>query len=165
MIISEYKRREYEQILKENKIALEKLQDEQRAAAAFGDLSENEEYHAVTASIHQLINKNAEIENILAESEVEEDDNSPNLVVGSFIEVTNVTDNREPRIFRLDVGGDTLNENPMRRVLGIDSPLGKLILNGVSGTYNLASRVGNIEYKIVKLSKDEVAKLSESHEE
>lgn len=164
MVISEYKKKEYEQTLKENKIALEKLQEDQRAAAAFGDLSENEEYHAVTASIHQLINKNAEIENILAESEVEEDDGSANFVIGSFVEVTNVTSGSAPRIFRLDVGGDTLNKNPIKRVLGIDSPLGKLILNGVSGNYTLATKIGNIEYKVRKLSKDEVLHLGEEDE-
>ena len=162
MVISATKRKELEQERKELKARYTVAQKEQQEAAAFGDLSENEEYHAAVRECNTISLRLSEIDAVLADAEVNvETDNGPRIVIDSYVEITNKTAGTAPRIFRVDAEGDTLDPTIGKCVLSVDSPVGKEILNGTKGTYHVATKSGVIEYFVRKLTQKEVAELKE----
>lgn len=147
MEITENKYIELNKELHEVKKALELSLEEQRIAAAAGDLRENEEYATARANSERLLNRKSELENFLVEATVVEADNSPIISIGSRIRVTRVdVSPSEAREFILETSGTTILDG----VLGVDSPLGKTILNGTDGIYTVHNN-GGIKYKVEKI--------------
>lgn len=150
MQITESKYIELKKELHAVKQALDASLREQELAASQGDLSENEEYATSRANSERLNNRKHEIENILNEAEVVSNDSSPRISLGSRIRVTRVTKTGEPlaesREFVLDSEGDTI----LKGVVGVDSPLGKEILNGTDGIYFVHNN-GGIYYNVEKI--------------
>lgn len=134
-------------------LALEQSLEEQSRAADAGDLSENEEYATARANSSRLMNRKKELERFIEEAVVVSDDNSPRISLGSKIEVTRVDDNDNPigetRTFTLEAEGDTI----LKKVIGVDSPLGKEILNGIDGIYSVQNN-GGIRYRVKKIIGD-----------
>lgn len=150
MKITEKRFLELTKELRDVKEALEESLKDQAAAAAAGDLSENEEYATARANSERLGNKKREIESIIAEAEVVPVDRSPQISLGSTIEVTRVTADgkplSEPRTFVLETSGDTI----LKGVIGVESPLGKEILNGSDGIYFVHNN-GGVHYLVKKI--------------
>lgn len=150
MKLTEKKYTELTRELRVVKDLLEESLAEQEAAAAAGDLRENEEYSTARANSERLNNRKRELEYILSEVEIVPADNSPSIVLGSVIDVTKVTEAGEPlgetRRFTLETEGDTI----LAGVIGIESPLGREILNGTSGVYFVHSN-GGIYYRVDKV--------------
>ena len=150
MQITEKKFIEAKKELANVSLALEKSLEEQSKAAAQGDLSENEEYATARANSSRLMNRKKELERVIEEAVIVSDDNSPRIALGSKIEVTRVNEKDEPiaetRTFTLEAEGDTI----LKKVIGVDSPLGKEILNGVDGVYQVQNN-GGIRYYVKKI--------------
>lgn len=132
------------------KASLESSLEDQAKAAAAGDLSENEEYATARANSERLGKKKRELESLLAEAEVTAIDRSPQIVVGSTVDVT-VADSKgnplgESRRFVLEISGNTVLDG----ILGVDSPLGREVLNGTDGVYFVHSN-GGIYYLVKKV--------------
>lgn len=125
------------------------IKEQQRAMAA-GDLRENEEYATARARTESLRKQRSELEEQLASAEVVPENRSPRIVIGSTIDVCKVksdgTPIGEPRRFTLEESGDTV----VKKVLGIHSSLGKLIVNGTDGIYRVAEG-GGIYYFVKKV--------------
>lgn len=132
--------------LHEVKLALDASLEEQRVAAALGDLRENEEYAIARANTERLLNRKSELEILLADATVVEADNSHVIGLGSKVRVKRVGSNSEPRVFKLETSGTTILDG----VLGTESPLGKIILNGTDGVYTVHSN-GGIDYSVEKV--------------
>ena len=119
-------------------------------AANLGDLSENEEYATARAAASRLQARKAELIKTLDEAEVIASDNSPRISLGSTVEVTKVNSKGEAlgetRTFVLETSGDTV----LKKVLGVESPLGKEILNGTDGIYTVQNN-GGISYRVKKV--------------
>lgn len=126
------------------------LQETARAAAA-GDLSENEEYATSRANSERLLARKHSLEQDLANAEVVVSDSGPRISLGSMIDVTRVDKNGNAlgntRRFTLETSGDTITA----KILGVDSPLGKEILNGTDGIYFIHSN-GGIHYRVEKVN-------------
>ena len=130
--------------------ALEQSLAEQGAAASQGDLSENEEYATARANSSRLMSKKAELEKAIEEAEVVATDNSPRISIGSTVDIVKMDANDNPigevRRLVLETNGDTV----LKHVLGVESPLGKEILNGTNGIYSVQNN-GGIRYKVTKV--------------
>lgn len=124
--------------------------EEQSKAAAFGDLSENEEYATARANSERLMKRKRDIECELSDVEIVPMDQSPKISLGSTVRVTKVSKNGESlgetRQFVLESAGDTV----LKGILGVNSPLGKEILNGSDGIYFVHVN-GGIYYKVEKV--------------
>lgn len=130
--------------------ALTKSLEEQSKAASFGDLSENEEYASARANSERLLKRKRDIEYELSDVEIVPMDQSPKISLGSAVKVTKVTKDgiplAEARQFILESVGDTV----LKGILGVNSPLGKEILNGSDGIYFVHTN-GGIYYKVEKV--------------
>ena len=130
--------------------ALTKSLEEQSKAASFGDLSENEEYASARANSERLLKRKRDIEYELSDAEIVPMDQSPKISLGSTVKVTKVTKDGTPlaeaRQFILESAGDTV----LKGILGVNSPLGKEILNGSDGIYFVHTN-GGIYYKVEKV--------------
>lgn len=130
--------------------ALTKSLEEQSKAASFGDLSENEEYASARANSERLLKRKRDIEYELSDVEIVPMDQSPKISLGSTVKVTKVTKDGTPlaeaRQFILESAGDTV----LKGILGVNSPLGKEILNGSDGIYFVHTN-GGIYYKVEKV--------------
>lgn len=150
MQITEKKFMELTRELHTVKNALEESLVEQAAAAAAGDLRENEEYETSRANSERLSNRKRELENLLSDADVVQNDNTPRISLGSTVDVTKVnadgTPLSETRRFVLESEGDTV----LKRTLGVESPLGKEILNGTNGIYFVHNN-GGIYYHVAKV--------------
>lgn len=145
---AQYKRLKKE--LAEVKKLLEEAMKEQAAAKEFGDLSENEEYETARRACENYARRKAEIEAELNNAQIVANDNSPRIVVGSTVDVCRVDAQgnpvEDPRRFRLDSKGDTI----IQKILGVNSSLGKAILNGTDGIYRVVDN-GGVSYLVKKV--------------
>lgn len=150
MQITEKKYLELTRELHSVKLELEASLVEQERAAAAGDLSENEEYATSRANSERLNNRKHELEGLLSDAEIVPIDSSPKITIGSTLDVTRVTKDGtslgETRRFVLESSGDTI----LSKTLGVESPLGREILNGTAGIYFVHSN-GGIYYKVDKV--------------
>lgn len=130
--------------------SLEKAKAEMRRTVTAGDLRENAEYDAARDSMITLSKMKADLEAELEEAEVVAEDNSPRITIGSLVEVCKVDrENKEigkPRRFRIEERGDTV----IAGVLGINSSLGKAVLNGTSNYYDIPDN-GGLRYRVTKI--------------
>lgn len=154
--------------LSDIEISLEETLREQSVAREFGDASENAELEAATKRARFLQQQKYELEEILADVEIVEPDRGPRIQLGNHVSVQKVDKDKKPleeaRSFIIANNGttyddaiDTLlnsfsdSENSIRpRVLGMNSPLCKAILNGTSGIYKIKTEQGNVYYNVVK---------------
>lgn len=124
--------------------------EEQEIAKGFGDLSENTEYETARLAAEAYAARKRELEQMISEAEIIEEDRSPRIVIGSVVEICKV-DSRdspvgEPRIFTVEAKGDTV----LMGVLGVNSSLGKKILNGTDGIYQIPDN-GGLRYSVRKV--------------
>jgi hypothetical protein len=74
-------------------------------------------------------------------------------VIGDYINVQKVSDRGEPvgdiRTLRIASQGDTIH----KETLGVESPLGKLILNGTDGIYTVQAPGGVVKYNVKKANR------------
>lgn len=158
--ISSFQYQEYKDELDTLKASIPDLQQAKAEARALGDLSENSEYDSAKAELDKTNVRINELENKLAKAVVISADNSPRIGLGSFVEIKLPGDsNFETRVLRLDVEGYTRDADPKKRVLGVESALGREILNGVSGVYKIHTTHGTLEYHVRKLTLDEAYRL------
>lgn len=143
----------YLELTKELRVVQEELTKslaEQSRAAAFGDLSENEEYSSARANSERLLTRKRDIESELNDAEIVPMDSSPKISLGSTVQVTRVTKDgkplSDPRQFVLESAGDTI----LKGILGVNSPLGQEILNGSNGIYFVHNN-GGIYYMVEKV--------------
>lgn len=124
--------------------------EEQEIAKGFGDLSENAEYETARRAAEAYAQKKMDLEQMIAEAEIIEEDRSPRIVIGSVVEICKVDDNDKPignpRVFTVEAKGDTV----LMGVLGVNSSLGKKILNGTSGIYRIPDN-GGLRYSVRKV--------------
>lgn len=138
------------------------LQEQQREAREFGDLSENEEYHAVVREVESASRRIGEIKEILSSAEViDSDDNGPRIGINNYVRLINRTQGRAARIFRMDTKGNTVAGGKGECTLSIYSPVGAAIYNGTSGIYKVATKAGIVEYEVHKLSTVEIQRYLE----
>ena len=132
------------------KSKLEEAMTEQQKAQDAGDLRENEEYATARARTEALTKQKAAIEKLLSEAEIVPEDRSPRITIGSVVDVCKTDASGNPigqkRRFVVEQTGDTV----MKGVLGIKSPLGKVILNGTSGLYKIPDN-GGLVYSVKKV--------------
>lgn len=130
---------------------LDSLLEQQRGARDMGDLSENEEYAIATKNVRQSRQRLAQIADELSDVEIVRVNRGPYITLGSKVSVTEVGENGEAvedgREFFLDTHGNTITEG----ILGIDSPLGKEILNGMGGRYKIQTETGTVYYEVTKV--------------
>lgn len=146
MQITERKYIELSKELRTVTVQIDEALKEVRDAAALGDLKENEEYATARSNSERLINRKSEIESILAEAVVVEADKSPIITIGSTIRVSREDRPGVIRTFVLENSGNTVLDG----ILGVDSPLGKEILNGTDGNYYVHVN-GGIKYHVEKV--------------
>lgn len=118
-------------------------------AVAQGDTSENAELDAAKEEQNRAIAELQDINDKLDGAKVVHNINSTEVVVGSYIEVTELDKQSkmpigEPRLFVVDSVEDYFNGS-----LGIDSPLAKVILGNPSGIYSVNTNYGlDVMYKV-----------------
>ena len=135
----------------ENRI--EELSKDLQAAAALGDLSENEEYHSTKSALRE---SNLERSNILdlLKSEIIDYDTSNIITVGSLVKVSSPCLNKE-LILMVGESGCT----PIEPVLNIDSSLGKAVLGQISGEF----RVGDNIFIVTKIEDPDFDEFADSY--
>lgn len=139
---------------------MDDLQEQQRAAREFMDLSENEEYRAAVREVEATSRRIGEIKEILSTADVlDADDNGPRIGIDSYISLRNRTTGGDIRYFRIDTIGNTIPTDGSIPSLSINSPVGKKIYNGTSGVYKVSTNAGIIEYEIEKLSLVQIQEL------
>lgn len=149
----QYKRKV--QQLKDVKEELMHMLELQSEAANEGDLKENEEYHTARAAAERLAIEKDKLESEIADAEIVAIDNSPRISLGSLIEFYKVDSDgkplSEPRRVHLEASGDTV----IQKILGINSSLGKAVLNGTDGVYTIPDN-GGINYYVRKIIEDDI---------
>lgn len=124
---------------------LPRIEEEVIKAREKGDLSENSEYDAAINEQSMALNRLKEIESILNESIVASSNTGSEITIGSFFYLQEVDKDGNPledrRIFMLDSV-----EMILQGIIGTSSNLGKLILNGTSGIYQVMSKTSEIIY-------------------
>lgn len=140
------KLRELEQIEEE---LSDKLR-QQRIAREFGDLSENSEYEVSTKDAKNLQKKKEELQEQLDNYVLVEPNNWPQITIGSIVRIRRVDSNNNPideeRVLRIASEGNSVQ----KQTLGINSPLGKAILNGTDGYYTIQTVNGGVHYYVKK---------------
>lgn len=136
----------YRDELREVEDRLQFLYHEQEEAREFGDLSENEEYQAVSMEIRVLSTKKSDLTELLKDAVLIEKDDGIRLSIGSQVRITEEGGDGECLELTLEEKGDPLTKG----ILGVNSPLGQAILNGTSGEYTI--HLGRTyRYKVEKL--------------
>lgn len=152
--ITSYRYKALKQEQEELNKNLEHHLDEQRKARDKGDLSENEEYAVATKNVLQSRQRLIQIADELADVEILEVDRGPRIGLGCKVQITEVDSEGKPlsaaREFYLDEKGDTIIE----KVLGINSALGKAILNGTNSIYKVQTAIGTLFYDVRKIVDD-----------
>ena len=124
---------------------LPRIEDDVEKARAKGDLSENSEYDIALNEQSMALLRLREIESTLNESIVATSSGGSEISIGSFFHLQEITEDGKPigekRIFMLDSVEMILNG-----IIGIESNLGKAILNGTSWTYTVLSKNSEIIY-------------------
>lgn len=111
-------------------------------AVALGDTSENEELSSAKDAQSRLIAELQDINDKLNGAKVVHNTNSTEVVIGSYIEVTELDkESRMPvsptKLFVVDSVEDYFNGS-----LGIESPLAKAIMGNPSGIYSVNTNYG-----------------------
>lgn len=116
-------------------------------ALAFGDLSENAEYHETKEAQGFLEGRILELENLIQDAVVVAKDNRNGFAqVGSTI-LVKIGEDKET--FKI-VGAE--EANPLEGKISADSPLGQAILNQSKGAVVLVNTPnGKAQYKILKV--------------
>ena len=124
---------------------------QQRVAREFGDLSENTEYEVATKEVKQLQKRKEELLEQLDNYVLVEPNDWPQFTIGCIVGIT-LLDNQsnepvaEERLLRIASEGNSVQKN----TLGINSPLGKAILNGTDGIYTVQTVNGGVKYYVRK---------------
>lgn len=143
--ITEQTKVAYEKEIQELYDAMPTKEQRVRDARALGDISENEEYAKAQDDLNSAQSRIIELENILRSSRVVKDTGGPEIVIGSYIRVTEVSEAgkelSESKLFILDSVERYLDGH-----LGIASPLGKEILNNVSKRFTVTTNHGTTKY-------------------
>lgn len=140
----------YEEKLQEIDRKLVEILEAQRVARDMGDLSENEEYASATREAKKLQKEKYEINDLLEKCVIIEPEDFVQIMIGATVGITQLGDNNKPiaeeRVFQIASKGNTL-----KGTLGIDSPLGKAILNGTDGVYTIQTVSGVKHYSVRKV--------------
>ena len=114
---------------------------------AYGDLTENSEYHETKEAQGFLEGRILELEDLINNAIVISEEKQNNLAqVGSTILVKTGSEKEKFKI----VGAE--EANPLEGKISIDSPLGKAIFNQAKGTViEVLTPEGKIQYKILKI--------------
>lgn len=146
-----------QQEVDEKQQELEKIEEQlsetlkqQRIAKEFGDLSENTEYEVATKEAKNLQRKREELLDQLENYVIIEPDNYPQITIGCTVAITRLDSNNNKigveRVLRLASEGNSTE----KQTLGINSPLGKAILNGTDGIYTIQTVIGGVKYYVRK---------------
>ena len=150
--------KERETILKE----LPELQRKLSAAAALGDMKENAEYDAVKQDIALRHIRLSQIDTTLNSCEVITASDGDRLTVGSIMKISIINSDgteTEPKLFLLDSV-----EKILEGILGIESPLGKVINGNPSGIYEVQTPLNKrIKYRVVKQEASMIEKFMEEY--
>lgn len=140
------KEKELKDIEEELKIALAQQQE----AKSLGDFSENSELDIATTKVRELQARKVVLLEQLSDYTVVKPNKSRRIVLGDYVELVKLDNNNQPiseaRKMRLAREGNTLQSK-----LGLESPLGKAILNGTDGIYNIGAPIGVIRYHVKKV--------------
>lgn len=140
MTVNRYKQKKLELLDLEHQY--EECLDNINSAAAKGDLSENAEYQSARDEAEQILNRKNRLKEELTNVEIIESDISKRISLGSVVDVTQLDIHNKPiketRRFTLEEHGDTV----VQKILGAKSPLGKAILNGTDGIFEIPDNGG-----------------------
>lgn len=123
-----------------------------KEARGFGDLSENSEYDDAKNEQAEVETRIAVVENMLRNAKVisEEDIDSKTVQVGNKVKVLDVELNEE---VEYTIVGST-EVDVMNNKISNESPMGMALLGKKKGAkVEVSAPVGNIEYKIVSITK------------
>lgn len=146
------------QLTLDGKIELEKELEElkaQRVAVAeriasardFGDLRENEEYHAAREEQATMERRISEIEDILLNAEMITAKNTSIVEVGNTVEL----ETEGKKVIYTVVG--PVEADPLEGKISNESPIGRALLGKkVDETVTIETPKATVEYKIVKIS-------------
>lgn len=146
------------QLTLDGKIELEKELEElkaQRVAVAeriasardFGDLRENEEYHAAREEQATMERRISEIEDILLNAEMITAKNTSIVEVGSTVEL----ETEGKKVIYTVVG--PVEADPLEGKISNESPIGRALLGKkVDETVTIETPKATVEYKIVRIS-------------
>lgn len=122
--------------------------EELKAARAQGDLSENADYDAARAKQAEVEGRITQIENILANSQIIEEDNSVKMVkLGSTVTICDV-DNNEEETYTL-VG--SVEANPIKGLISNECALGEAIFGKKPGDVVNVKAINPYTVKIIKI--------------
>ncbi len=122
--------------------------EELKAARAQGDLSENADYDAARAKQAEVEGRITQIENILANSQIIEEDNSVKMVkLGSTVTICDV-DTNEEETYTL-VG--SVEANPIKGLISNECALGEAIFGKKPGDVVNVKAINPYTVKIVKI--------------
>lgn len=149
MKISAIQQKRYLTKLKVLKEKEPELTEAYKLAQSLGDFSENSELDAAREELNSNRMQQATIQNILSSAEVVPYDTTNLITVGSMLEVVSPKlNNGEKTMLLLSDSGECLLEG----VLNSNTPLGKAVLGGVSGEYE----VNNNIFKVTKITSPDV---------
>lgn len=122
--------------------------EELKAARAQGDLSENADYDAARAKQAEVEGRITQIENILANSQIIEEDNSVKIVkLGSTVTICDV-DTNEEETYTL-VG--SVEANPIKGLISNECALGEAIFGKKPGDVVNVKAINPYTVKIIKI--------------
>lgn len=107
--------------LKDIELKIEEQTDEINKLLALGDVSENSEYDFAVNERTMLANQQKELSKVLEESEIVEIEDTPRIVIGSILRLTNTVDNFEKIVLFDGI------EDYHKGIIGPSSNLGKKI--------------------------------------
>lgn len=119
-----------------------------KKAASFGDISDSAEYDEAKEAQTFLMNKIAELDNLIKNAQVVEKEKESNKVqIGSKVTVDS---NGIKETFQI-VGAE--EANPSKGMISYQSPLGKALLNkSIESKVEFKAPKGKILYKITKIN-------------
>lgn len=143
---------ELEQEVADISVRLEEILEQQRVAREFGDLSENTEYEVATKEAKKLQKDREKILEKLSNCVIVEPDGIIQITIGCTVGIT-----------RLDTEGNSISEERQLRLaskgnsvqkgtLGVNSPLGRAIMNGTDGEYTIQTVSGGVRYYVRKIT-------------
>lgn len=156
MEVSASRLAEYREELDEIKRQIPIISKQKREARAEGDLRENTEYDIASQELDQALSRKIELERIIEEATVIENDSSNRIGIGSYVRIDPISHpDVGVRVLRVDSSGITVSEDPMKRILSINSKLGNAINNSTSGVYKIQTDRGEMTYSVKKITREE----------